>query len=112
MEWDDNKRKEQRWSVKDFAKAQIEFWSRFNNPLLCILFIFLGFVFGIDNARGKRRNTSSIVILVTISYYVLYFTGISIAKKGNIPVWIVVFLPTLVGTLVGLKNYKKLEGVS
>jgi lipopolysaccharide export system permease protein len=108
----EEQRKEREISQKDFFKTQIEFWTRLNTPILCLLFIFLGFALGIQNARGKRRNSSSISLIVIIGYYALFFLGISLSKKGAYPPFLAIFLPTILGGVIGAYFYKKLEWVS
>ncbi len=102
-----SKRKE-----KNHIKSEIEFWSRFNTPVLCIIFTLLGFTLGVQKTRGKGRNTASTSLLILIGYYALFFMGISMARSGTIPAVLAVFLPTGIGLLVGLYLFKKLEWVS
>ena len=90
-------------------KAQIEYWGRFNTPLLCLVFIFLGPGLGIKGGRGKERNTTLIAIVLTVCYYALFFAGISVAKTGLLPAWPVVFLPTLLIGLLAVKYYRNVD---
>ena len=88
---------------KELPKSQIEYWGRFNTPLLCLIFIFLGLGLGVKKIRGKEQNTAFIGITVTLIYYSLFFACISMAKKGYISSWSAVFFPTiLIGTVAGM----------
>lgn len=106
------KRENMKMPERDYRKTQIEFWSRVNTPILCFLFVFLGFGLGIQNARGKRRNTSLLCLLIIIFYYAIFFLGISMAKKGSYPPFLAIFTPSLLAALVGVKLYKDLEWVA
>ncbi len=91
------------------AKMEIEYWSRWNTPFQVMVFIFLGFTLGIKGGRGKQRNTSVLGLVVLIVYYAAFFSGVSLARKGFVPSWFVVFVPTLLATIFGGLSYRKLD---
>lgn len=93
----------------DIRKSLLEKWERLTIPIQCIVFVLLGFVFGVKKGRGATRNTSALALLVTIIYYGLFFTGVSVAKKSNIPIPILLFLPVVVTGAIGINYYKKLD---
>lgn len=94
------------------AKMEIEYWSRWNTPMQVLVFVFLGFGLGIKRGRGKQRNTTVLGLLVLIVYYAAFFSGVSLARKGIVPAWFVVFLPTLLAGSFGAWNYRKLDWAS
>lgn len=94
------------------AKMEIEYWSRWNTPMQVLVFIFLGFGLGIKKGRGKQRNTTVLGLIVLILYYAAFFSGVSLARKGIVPSWFVVFLPTALACAFGAWNYKKLDWAS
>ena len=96
----------------NLPETELEFWSRFNIPLQCLVFMMLGFALGIKQGRGKSRNSGSVSLLVMIGYYAIFFTGVSFAKKGEIPAYMVVFVPTLLAGSLGFYYYKKLDWLS
>ncbi len=93
----------------DLPKSEIEYWTRFNTPVQVILFMFLGFSLGIKRGRGKTKSSGSLGMFFLIGYYVLFFTGVSLARKGNVPTYLVVFLPTLITFILGTYFYRKLD---
>ncbi|MBT3585434.1 MAG: YjgP/YjgQ family permease [Halobacteriovoraceae bacterium] len=97
---------------KRLPKSKIEYWSRINTPLICLLFIFLGFSLGIKKGRGRQRNTGAISFLVLVLYYALFFAGISYSRKGHITPAMAVFLPGFIISVVGYRFYKKLDWMS
>ncbi|EQC45828.1 permease, YjgP/YjgQ family [Bacteriovorax sp. BSW11_IV] len=96
----------------DLAKLQKEYWERFNMPVQCIVFIFLGFCLGIKQARGKGRNTSAIGLGLIILYYTLYFTGVSLSKKGVIPASAAALVPSFIVLIISVYYYRKLDWAS
>ena len=90
-------------------KSQLEYWSRFNTPMQVLLFIFLGFSLGIKRGRGKAKNSGSLGLFFLIGYYVLFFGGVSLARKGSLPAYSVVYLPTVLSIFLGIKLYKNLD---
>ena len=56
-------------------RAQIEYWSRFNTPLLCLVFILLGVGLGIKGGRGRERHSSVIGGGLVAAYYALFLGG-------------------------------------
>jgi lipopolysaccharide export system permease protein len=98
-------------SQKEYVKSKVEFWNRINTPFLCVLFVLLGFALGINNARGKRRNSSSLSLVIIAGYYVLFFLGMSLAQKEIIPGVVAVFTPTLIGTIIAIYYYRQLQWV-
>jgi len=98
--------------MKRLIKSKIEFWSRFNAPLQILLFIFLGFSLGIKKGRGRTKNSTAIGMLVLLIYYVIFFLGVSLARKGLIPAYVTTFVPTLFCLLGASILYKKLDWMS
>ncbi|MBF0313857.1 MAG: LptF/LptG family permease [Oligoflexia bacterium] len=96
---------------KELAKAEIEFFSRINNSVLCMVFLLLGFSLGIQRGRGKSQNSLVISFLVLIFYYALYFGGISLARSLAMPAPLAVATPTLLALLVAIIFYRRLNWI-
>lgn len=95
--------------LERLRKSELEFWGRYNTPLQVILFIFLGFSLGIKRGRGRSKSSGSLGLFFLLGYYTLFFGGISLARKGVLPAPVVVYLPTVIFTLVGARLYKLLD---
>ncbi|PIK13888.1 LptF/LptG family permease [Halobacteriovorax sp. JY17] len=108
--------KEQKLSKRDtevsMSKTKLELWSRINTPIQCIVFVLVGFALGIKHGRGKSKNTSGRALAVLLSYYTIFFLGVSLARKGIVPAYVVVFTPTILAAIVGGYFYKKLDWAS
>ena len=65
--------------------------------------------------KGKfycKKFTSKEIKKLPKFDYVLYFGGMSLARKQILPAYVVVFFPSLVAFLIGLGVYKKLDWMS
>ena len=98
-----------RFNKKDLFNARYEFWNRKNGAFICFIFCFLGFSLGISGNRGKGRNSGLIGLLCLIIYYGIYFSLVSVAKKGTIPIPLAVFTPAFVLACIGVYFYRKLD---
>lgn len=97
------------FSSKDYFNARYEFWSRKNGAIICFIFCFLGFTLGVTGNRGKGRNAGVTGLLCLIGYYGLYFTLVSMARKGNVPIQLAIFLPAAGISLLGAYFYRQLD---
>lgn len=97
---------------KDYFNAKYEYWNRINTPLLCVLFTFLGFGLGITGNRGKSKNQSGKAILALIGYYLIYFTIVSSARDGNVPVILCVIIPNALLLGYAVKSYRGIDWLS
>ncbi len=95
---------------KEEFKAKIELLSRFNFPILCILFTLMGFSLGVQKTRGKNKGSISKTLTILSSYFALYFSFVAIAKsKSFIPPEFAVFFPTVILAIVALFFFQKLD---
>lgn len=90
-------------------KTKLEYWSRINTPLQVILFVVLGFCLGIKKGRGATKNSGALALLVIAGYYALFFAGVSMARKSQIPAYVAVFFPTLIISIFSIRLFKKLD---
>ncbi len=97
------------FNKKEFFNAKYEFWNRKNGALICFVFCFLGFSLGISGNRGKSKNSGLMGLMCLILYYALYFSLVSVAKKGQLPIPVAVFLPVTVISFLGINFFRKLD---
>lgn len=83
------------YNEDNLEKIRFEYWGRYNIPILCILFAFLGFCLGITPQRGKNKKSFWLVFTLG-AYYSLYFGLVSMGRKGQIDMSLAVFLPSLI----------------
>ena len=94
---------------KDYFNATYEYWNRFNTPVLALLLTFLGFGLGIKPNRSRGKNSSGKGILILISYYVIFFSMVSVARDGVFPVYFAMIVPSLALFGVSVYYYKALD---
>ena len=99
-------------SPDELRRTKLEFWSRINTPIQCLIFILLGFSLGIKKGRGSSGSTGVWGFIIIILYYAIMFGGISMAKKGTIDPAVAIFLPTILGLFAGRYLYRRLDWVS
>lgn len=97
---------------KRLPKSKLEFWGRMNAPLQVLIFIIVGFCLGVKKGRGPSKNSGVLSITFLIAYYVLYFAGVSLARKGQMPEIAAVFLPSAMAVLFGSYFYRRLDWYS
>jgi len=97
---------------KLFFNAKYEYWNRFNTPILCLLLTFLGFGLGIAGNRGKSKNSSGKAILYLISYYIVFFSLVNVARDGNMNVVISMIIPNILLFIAGYRVYKNVDWLS
>lgn len=106
------KAKKAGFDKKDYFNAKYEYWNRINTPILCLIFTFLGFALGITGNRGRSKNSSGKAILLLLGYYVFYFTVVSAARDGSIPVVLCAILPNIALFAYAAKSYRNIDWLS
>ena len=97
---------------RNLPKSELEFFGRWNTPFQVMIFIFLGFSLGIKKGRGRSKNSGTIGLIILFAYYAVFFLGVSMARKGNIPASVAVFLPTVVAAFIGAHFFRKIDWFS
>lgn len=97
------------FNKKTYFNARYEYWNRLNTPLLVVLLTLVGFGLGVKATRSRGKNSSGRAIMILIGYYVVFFSLVSSARDGNIPVALSMIIPA-VGLLgISWKLYKDLD---
>jgi lipopolysaccharide export system permease protein len=96
---------------KSLVKSQIEYYGRFIIIPQIIFFVLLGFSLGIKKGRGATSNNSIRAIVILLSYYAIYFFGLSLAQRGVLSATLVSFAPSILLGLVSIYYFKKLDWV-
>lgn len=97
------------FNKKEFFNAKYEFWNRKNGAFICFVFCFLGFTLGVTGNRGKGKNSGFLGLMCLILYYGMYFSLVSVAKKGALPIPVAVFIPITIMSILGVWFYRKLD---
>lgn len=97
---------------KNMVGTQIELYSRYMTFPQIVLFILLGFSLGMKKGRGASGRSSTRAIIILLSHFVMYFVGISVAKKGNFDPALATILPCLALLIIAIYYYRKLDWAS
>ncbi len=97
---------------KDYFNATYEYWNRLNTPILCLILTFLGFTLGVTGNRGKGKGSSGKAILYLIGYYIVYFSIVSAARDGSIPIALCAIIPNLILIGFSFKTFRKMDWLS
>lgn len=111
MSMGEKEAKEAGYDKKYISKVSFEYWNRWNTPLLCIVFTFLGISIGVQDNRGKRKNVGSMSLVFLIAYYSAFFGLVTLSRKTAFPTSLAVFLPTIGTFLYGYKHFRKLNWI-
>ena len=100
------------FNKKEYFNAKYEYWNRLNTPILVLLLTFAGFTLGITGNRGRSKNSSGKAILILISYYLIYFTIVSSARTGDVPVILCAIIPNLALFALSVRYYRNIDWLS
>ena len=99
--------------AKKFRRAKVELGQRFSLPFASLIMAIVGMSLGIVSPRAQRTWGAGIAaalgITVFIGYYSMFSVGIALADGGKIPIWLALWLPNFVTTLVALLFITKLS---
>lgn len=96
----------------DYISIKLEYWTRLNTCLQCLIFVLMGFVLGVKDVRSSKSSGSGKNLLIVLGYYVLFFGLISQATAGKIPAQVAVLVPTILLGVFSFKQFKKLDWTS
>ena len=97
---------------KSLAKLKMGLYMRYNSPFEVILFILVGFTFGIRNKRGLSRNSSLFGGLFLIGHYLLYYTCVSLTKNLYLSPAVAIILPMTISYGIAIYFYRRLDWAS
>lgn len=105
------KKKAQHDEIKqNYYRTKLEYWTRINTPFQCLLFVLLGFIFGVKRGRGQTGRLKSMMSMVSLLlYYIVFFVGMSFVKKAQLEPYVAVFAPTLLLGVLGTYFYHKMD---
>ena len=86
-----------------------EYWLRWILSIAPIAFVIIAVPIGIMAGKGGKAISFGMSLGVILIYYMLLIVGINLGEKGIIPSAIILWLPNMVITLIGLMLFKKMS---
>jgi LPS export ABC transporter permease LptF/LPS export ABC transporter permease LptG len=86
----------------DLVQARVELQRRLAFPAACLAFALLAIPLGARPRRGGRAVGFLVTLLMVSAYYVLFTLGAGLARNGNLPAWVGIWMPNALVASVGL----------
>ncbi len=80
----------------------IEFWQKITMSLACLVFFFIGAPLGSIIRKGGLGLPVVVSVLIFIVYYIINTAGMKVGREGSIPVWLGMWLSTIVLAPLGV----------
>lgn len=92
---------EKRTHDKDGKRFVLELQTRLSYPVACLVLMLVGVPLGVISRRGGKSSGLVFTILLVLLYYVLSYTGISLARQDKLSPFLGVWLANLLFAAVG-----------
>jgi len=90
--------------LKKMRRAKIEYGQRLSLPYASVVMAFIGMALGIMSPRTQRTwgagFAATLGLVVFILYYSLFSIGLTLADSGAIRIWVALWLPNVLTTMV------------
>ncbi len=87
---------------KEGKRFVLELQTRFSYPVACLVLMLVGVPLGVISRRGGKSSGLVFTILLVLVYYVLSYTGISLARQDKLSPFLGVWLANLLFAAVGM----------
>ncbi|MFZ0395025.1 MAG: LPS export ABC transporter permease LptG [Terracidiphilus sp.] len=92
----------QRIHQPDANRYLIELNKRFSYPAACLVLMLVGVPLGVVSRRGGKSSGFVFTLLLVVLYYVLSYTGESLARQDKLPVMLGVWLANILFAAAGI----------
>ena len=92
----------QRIHGREGRRFLIELNSRFSYPAACLVLMLIGVPLGVMSRRGGKSSGFVFTLLLVILYYILSYTGVSLARQNKMPVFVAVWLANILFAAAGI----------
>ena len=93
--------------IGDYNKTIVEVHRRIAIPFACLIFGFLGVVFGNTNSRNMQTGAGFLSFIVMVMYWLIYITATSLGSRGSINPVLSVWLANIFFAIFGLYLFFK-----
>jgi lipopolysaccharide export system permease protein len=97
---------------KKLRRAKMELGQRFSLPYASFVMAFIGMAFGIMSPRTQRTWGAGFAAALGLSVFIVYYSvlsiGLALADSGAVNVWIALWLPNVIATVVAMWSVYKI----
>lgn len=86
----------------NIRRHQIAYWSKITMALACLLFFFIGAPLGAIIRKGGLGLPVVVSVVIFIIYYIINTSGMRIGREGAIPVWVGMWISSIIMVPVGM----------
>jgi LPS export ABC transporter permease LptG/LPS export ABC transporter permease LptF len=86
----------------DWLDARIELYRRFALAFACVALALTGIPLGLKSRRGGKSSGFVVTIVIVFAYYIVFITGIALARQGRVPPLIGVWLANFATVAAGI----------
>ena len=87
---------------RDGRRFLIELNNRFSYPAACLVLMLVGVPLGVISRRGGKSSGFVFTLLLVILYYILSYTGVSLARQNKLPVFRGVWMANMLFAAAGI----------
>ena len=87
---------------KQIRLHQIQFWQKITMSLACLIFFFVGAPLGAIIRKGGLGFPVVVAVIIFIAYYMIDTGAMKVSREGGMPVWLGIWLSTLVMAPLGI----------
>lgn len=93
----------------NWRDSRVELHRRLAFPFACFAFALIGVPLGAQPRRGGRATGSLIAVVLIASYYLLFIMGAGLARQGNLPPAIGLWMADAVLAIAGVALLPRME---
>lgn len=87
---------------KQIRRHWIKFWEKITTSLACLMFFFIGAPLGAIIRKGGLGFPVVIAVVIFLLYYIINTGGMKVGREGSIPVWLGMWISTMVLMPLGI----------
>ncbi|MBQ6965547.1 MAG: LptF/LptG family permease [Bacteroidaceae bacterium] len=91
-----SKASDMEWEDKQIRRHKVQYWEKITKSLACLIFFFIGASLGAIIRKGGLGFPVVVAVIIFIIYYTIGTFGRKVGQEGGMPVWMGMWLSTVV----------------
>ena len=87
---------------KQIRRHWIQYWQKITMALACLMFFFIGAPLGAIIRKGGLGFPVVVAVIIFIVYYIINTFGMKVSREGDMPVWLGMWLSTIMLAPLGV----------